>query len=206
MYFNEEKNNTSIDRELNEKTITSSIKKNLKLIIIIIIVLLLLFLIILLANKKGGVTFQLLGDTEMQIPQGTKFTDPGFIATNKKGIDISNEVNILGNVETNNMGTYRLIYTLRGKTLKRMVTVVDAEKKKAKITLKGDKLIYIDINSTYSEPGYTCTDSVDGDITDKVVVDNRINNKKAGAYKIIYSVTNSQGVTTIASRVVIIVG
>lgn len=206
MYFNEEKNNTSIDRELNEKTITSSIKKNLKLIIIIIIVLLLLFLIILLANKKGGVTFQLLGDTEMQIPQGTKFTDPGFIATNKKGIDISNEVNILGNVETNNMGTYRLIYSLRGKTLKRMVTVVDAEKKKAKITLKGDKLIYIDINSTYSEPGYTCTDSVDGDITDKVVVDNRINNKKAGAYKIIYSVTNSQGVTTIASRVVIIVG
>lgn len=206
MYFNDEKNNTSIDKELSNKTIFSSLKNNIKRIIIIavsiIILIILLFLIISLF--KNRINFKLLGDRYIQLTEGSDFVDPGYIATTKNGEDISDEVTIQSNLDSDEIGTYQIIYRLRNKTLQRTIRVIENEAGKISIHLKGDDIIYIPINGIYDEPGYTCIDSIDGDITDKVIVTNTIDNEELGAYKVIYTVTNSTNITTTVSRVVIV--
>jgi len=60
------------------------------------------------------------------------------------------------------------------------------------ITLKGDNIIYIKTNKKYIEPGYKASDELDGDITDKVEIENNINYDIPGTYEIIYRVENSR--------------
>ena len=201
MYFNDEKNNTSLDKELSDKTIMTKLKENLKKIIIGIILLLLLIIAIIFIVRmfKNRITFKLNGDNPIELSVGETFVDPGYIATDRKGTDISNDVQIVGNVDTTQKGTYKITYTLRNKKLTRVVNVGETI-----INLDGQEIIYLKLNEKYTEPGYTCIDSIDGDITDKVKVTNDIDSSKKGAYKVIYEVTNSKNITTTKSRVIII--
>lgn len=61
------------------------------------------------------------------------------------------------------------------------------------ITIKGDAKITITVGTTYTDPGATATDSVDGDITSKIVVVNPVDTSKVGTYIITYNVTDSAG-------------
>lgn len=72
------------------------------------------------------------------------------------------------------------------------------------LTLKGESTITLNYGKAYSEPGYTATDNCDGDLTHKVKVTGSINSKKAGTYKIHYSVEDSFGNTDTASRTVVV--
>ncbi len=204
MYFNDEKSNTNIDRELSDKSILSNIKKNLvKIIVIVITIILLIGLILVIVGlMKNRVSFKLLGESYIKLPVGSEYVEPGYIATDKNGVDISDEVAETGNVDTTSVGTYKIIYVLRNKRLQRIVKV--EELPMANISLIGDKVIKIKLNDTYTEPGYTCLDEVDGDITDNVEVISEVNTSKLGVYKIVYRVTNSSNVTTAVSRVVIV--
>ena len=74
-----------------------------------------------------------------------------------------------------------------GKTIKkvrRLVKVVDEEK--PILNIEGEKEITIDYEGEYKELGYKCNDNYDGDITDKVIVNNDINTKVLGEYEVTY--------------------
>ena len=62
-----------------------------------------------------------------------------------------------------------------------------------KISLLGNPVAIIPLNSTYFEPGYTAMDVEDGDITASVQVYNPLNTNLAGQYFISYVVTDSDG-------------
>lgn len=202
MYFNDGKNNTSIDKELGEKTILSILKRNLKKIIIFGIILLIIILLIIWFIKflNNRVTFKLLGDSYITLNTGEEYIEPGYIATNNKGVDISNQVITSGTVDTSIPKLYEIIYRLNNKKLSRKVKVID----NPVITLEGDEIVYLSLDEEYKEPGYTCIDSIDGDITSKVLVTNDINISKRGAYKVIYTVTNSANITATTTRIVVI--
>ena len=206
MYFNDEKNNTSIDKELSNKTIVSSVKNNIKKIIIVAVSLIVLIILLLLIISlfKNKVDFRLLGDKNIKLTEGSEYIEPGYIAIDKNGVDLSDEVIIDNNVDTSTMGNYRVVYKLRHKTLQRKIEVIEMETGKLSIYLKGEKIIHIKQNGKYNDPGYLCIDSVDGDITNNIVVTNNVDVTKKGTYKVIYSVTNSTGITTIISRIVIV--
>lgn len=70
------------------------------------------------------------------------------------------------------------------------------------IDLSGNDEIYIQKGQAYSEPGYRAVDNCDGDITDKVIVENNINNNVNGTYEVKYSVTDSSGNTNEKKRTV----
>lgn len=74
--------------------------------------------------------------------------------------------------------------------LYRKIKVVDNEK--PQITLEGED-VALEYGSGYVEPGFKATDNYDGDLTKKVAIKNTINNKKAGIYKVTYSVKDSSG-------------
>ena len=63
------------------------------------------------------------------------------------------------------------------------------------IVLKGEKIITMHIGDKFIEPGYSASDSLDGDITDKVVISSDIDYTKQGVYKVIYKVKNSSGIS-----------
>ncbi|MDR2915427.1 MAG: DUF5012 domain-containing protein [Tannerella sp.] len=75
------------------------------------------------------VDLELKGESEMFIPVGTSFTDPGVIAIEGDD-DISESVKVSGNVNTNKAGGYRLTYTATNKdgfdvSVERLVIVYD---------------------------------------------------------------------------------
>lgn len=61
------------------------------------------------------------------------------------------------------------------------------------ISLLGDSVVYINLDSNYIEPGYTATDDVDGDITNEVKTNDNINIYQEGAYYIRYNVEDLAG-------------
>ncbi len=64
----------------------------------------------------------------------------------------------------------------------------------------------IGVGETFIDPGYYAFDKVDGDITDDVIVDySALNTTTLGDYEVIYTVTNSGGVSETETRTVSVV-
>ena len=207
MYFNDEKNNTNNDKELSGSTIVNFLRINLKKILIIIAIFILIIILLLIFRRirnGSGYTFELLGNSNMKIYQNSEFIDPGFIAFDKNGNDVSNLVKIKGTINTEKVGTYTLKYILKGKSIDRIVKVVEKTDGDVGIFLKGNLVVNLSKGEEYIEPGYVCLDSIDGDITDQVEVSNNVDVNTLGMYKIIYKVENSSGITVMVSRVVIV--
>ena len=61
------------------------------------------------------------------------------------------------------------------------------------ITLSGNENTYVEIGSTYEEPGYTAQDNCDGDVTDDVKTSGKVDTSKEGQNTIKYTVSDSAG-------------
>ena len=72
------------------------------------------------------------------------------------------------------------------------------------ITLLGDEKITLSYGKAYHEPGYTAVDNCDGDLSAKIKVSGSVSIKRAGTYKLYYSVEDSFGNTDTAVRTVVV--
>ena len=61
------------------------------------------------------------------------------------------------------------------------------------ITLEGGSMVYMVEGETYTDPGYTAFDAVDGIITEKVVISSDLNADIPGTYTLRYDVTAADG-------------
>jgi RHS repeat-associated protein len=61
------------------------------------------------------------------------------------------------------------------------------------ITLTGSSLINKIVGDTWTEPGYSASDTEDGNLTSSVIVTGSVNTAVAGTYQLVYSVVDSQG-------------
>lgn len=134
---------------------------------------------------------KLNGDKEISIALGEEYIELGA----KDLFD--NPLKSMGNVDNTKIGTYEIEYCHLKNCLKRTIKVEDKEK--PIITLKGDSEINIVLNSEYVEAGFTASDNYDGDLTDKVIVD-EIDTSKVGIYEIEYKVSDNSGNITISKR------
>ncbi len=62
------------------------------------------------------------------------------------------------------------------------------------ITLSGSSIININLGGTYTEPGYSASDTEDGTITGLVTITGSVNTAVAGVYNLTYNVEDSYGV------------
>ena len=195
MYFNKNKEDTNIDKEFDkEKKIEFDFERYKKPLIIVGAIILLLIIILIIASsssKKNRVKYfiNLDGPQEMAIGKGATFTDPGYTGYDNKNNKY--DVTVTGNV-----------YTLHNVTKTRRVKVVEAPESLTTIHLNGGKNITIKKGSQYEEKGYSAIDFIDGDLTSSVKVSGSVDTSKAGIYRLVYSVTNSKGITTVETRVV----
>ena len=61
------------------------------------------------------------------------------------------------------------------------------------ITLLGDADLTIPVGGTFTDPGATASDNVDGDITNKIVATGTVNTSTVGTYHLTYDVTDAAG-------------
>jgi len=161
-------------------------------------------------DKTDGVlTFTLNGSSSITIVEGNNYVEQGCKAIDSIDGDISKKVSINGKVYTNIPGVYTLTYKITNtsgisKTLTRRVVVVAKNVGQITLTLNGSDSYSIAFGSKFVEPGYKAIDSIDGDITNKVVITGSVNTNVAGTYSIVYKVTNSTGVTKSVTRKVVV--
>lgn len=73
-----------------------------------------------------------------------------------------------------------------------------------RILLIGSLTMTLDLGSSYTEPGYSAYDSIDGDITSQVTVSGVVNTNEVGFYPITYTVSDEAGNSTTETRIVYI--
>jgi len=73
------------------------------------------------------------------------------------------------------------------------------------ITLLGETIIEIEVDSIYEDAGATANDDIDGDITDQIITINNVDTSMPGTYTVIYNVTDVAGNETMAERTVTLV-
>ena len=125
-------------------------------------------------NSSETVKFKLNGGKVVSLYLGDTYVDEGVSAISSTDGDVSKYVEINGKVDTTKVGSYTLTYTLIYKgtttTLERTVKVNES----VKLTLIGKATVYLPNGSTYTDVGAKAVDKKDGDISDKIVVDNKV--------------------------------
>ncbi len=149
--------------------------------------------------------FTLNGSNNEVIEYGNNYVDP-YVKGKINGKD-SKDVEIRSNYNGNKIGSYVISYSLKidkyyTKRLYRLINVVDTVK--PELVLSGKSTITLDYGQKYSEPGFSATDNYDGEITNNVKVNNKVNETKPGVYKITYSVSDLSKNKVSAHRTVII--
>ena len=201
MYFNE-KDDTNIDDELDGRK--KEFKPNTLKIILIVLASIAALGILIFIIYIAGDKLTLDGPEEITIYQGTRYIEPGYSAKNIANTYHNDKVVINGRVDTKIVGTYTITYKYHLKTKTRTVKVIAKPDIATIIHLNGSKTMTLGIGEKYTEPGYNAIDAIDGDITSKIEINSNVDTSKAGTYRIIYSVTNSTGVTTSETRTIVV--
>lgn len=202
MYFNNNKEDTNIDSEFENKKILDFNKFKIPLIIIGII--LLIIIIIVISSNKKEYYINLNGLNEMTIYQGSDYEEPGYSGYDNKKNDLTKKVVVNGKVDSSTTGTYIITYSLNKTKVTRTINVIEKTISSTYMHLKGDINMYLKVGGKYVEPGYVAIDPIDGNITDKVTIKSNVDMTKKGVYKIVYTIVNSNGKKTETTRTIVV--
>lgn len=127
----------------------------------------------------------------------------GVIAKTKAGSNCNASLKVTGKVNTNKVGTYTLVYSAtakNGKTAKKSVKITVKDMKKPTLLgVKNHTLLTTDTvtgSSINLRNGITAKASNGKDLTNRIQVEGIVEPKKAGTYKVTYTVANDSGIKT----------
>ena len=164
----------------------------------------------------------LFGEELVYINQFASFQDPGAIASDVEDGDLTSEIVIIGEVDTQSVGIYGLAYNVvdshgnNAIAATRTVTVLDNTN--PELSLVGDFNITWEGGIEYIDPGYNAIDAVDGDISEDVIITiesapantnstitNIIDVSVLGDYVLLFSITDEAGNTISLNRTVTVI-
>lgn len=94
--------------------------------------------------------------------------------------------------------------TLSKKSENKSKTQSEKDTKKPNIKLLGKSVLNVELNSKYVEKGAVATDNVDGDITDSIKIEGKVDTSVVGEYIITYSVSDKAGNKSSVKRKVVV--
>ncbi|MDA9359514.1 BspA family leucine-rich repeat surface protein, partial [Flavobacteriaceae bacterium] len=113
-----------------------------------------------------------------------------------------------GTVNTATEGTYTIEYSVSdaaGNIASVSRTVIVSLDLPPTITLIGSSTINLTVGDTFTDPGATATDDVDGDLTSSISISGSVDTSTAGTYTISYNVSDAAGnAATVVQRTVIV--
>ena len=149
---------------------------------------------------KESPVITLEGDSEVKLCKIEDYKETGYKATDNIDGDITDKVTV---TKTNDYIYYSVKDSFGNETsIGRRVEIKDDDA--PTISLKGNKEVYLLLNNTYEEAGYTASDNCLGDITDRVEVTNDIDNTKTGTYTVTYKVSDNKNETVVKRTVYVV--
>ncbi len=155
---------------------------------------------------KTAPVLNIIGESSIELTQGDTFTDLGATATDDKDGSIS--VTQSGTVDINTVGSYTITYTAidqagNQSTATRTVEVkapVINDSIPPVITISGENPLSIFQGETFSDPGATATDNIDGEVA--VTPSGSVDMSTVGEYTITYTTKDSANNEVTATRTV----
>ena len=148
------------------------------------------------------------GEAEAVIARGSTYVDAGASATDN--IDGPVSVNISGTVSANIIGEYQVTYTATdssGNQATPVVRIVVVRDMTApEISVLGDNPYNMTLGETYTDPGATALDDVDGDLTSSIQLTSNVNVNIANSYTVTYTVKDSNNNEAVRTRTVNVQG
>ena len=141
----------------------------------------------------------LFGNSVVNLYLGDSYVELGFQAIDNIDGDITSLVEISGEVNSLDSGTYELLYSVKDEagnssgTLKRIVVVSEVDRVPPKLVLHGSQTLSMMIGESFTEPGFDAIDNKDGNLTSEVSVTGDINSSKPGTYDLSYVVSDEAG-------------
>ncbi|MDX8405989.1 MAG: DUF5011 domain-containing protein, partial [Mariprofundus sp.] len=152
------------------------------------------------------------GVASVTIAQGTVYTDAGATALDTVDGNITAKIVTVNPVNTASSGTYIVSYSVSDAAgnaaiiVNRTVIVSPVDTVAPVITLNGVASVTIAQGTVYTDAGATALDTVDGDITAKIVTVNPINTTLLGVYIVTYNISDAAGNAAVEiSRIVQVV-
>jgi subtilisin-like proprotein convertase family protein len=165
-----------------------------------------------MAADSTAPVISLLGNDPLEIAAGSSYNEPGYSAIDNVDGNITASVSVDSSaVNTSIAGSYSVTYDVSdtagndAATVTRTVNVTAAPDTTAPtITLSGSNPLIILEGSAYSEPGYSASDNVDGNISSSVSINSSaVNTSVIGSYSVTYDVSDAAGnVATTVTRTV----
>ena len=138
----------------------------------------------------------LIGSSPINHELNTPYIDAGATASDTPSQDITSSIIVTGSVNTSLAGTYNLTYNVTdadgnaATSVTRQVIVSDTGT--PTITLLGDNPLEHELGNTYTDPGATAADAIDGNLTANIIVGGDVVNANlAGTYNLTYNVVDS---------------
>ena len=160
-------------------------------------------------EKSNNVTFKLNGDKKVELYYGDKYNDPGFIAKDDLGNDLSSYVKITNNIDYSQIGSYTIKYVISfngyNETLERDIVIKAKETANLDINfyLKGDESISINVGDKFNDPLYSAIGTDGKDYSSYVKVSGSVNNNVSGTYTLTYKLTYYDISKTLYRKVVV---
>ncbi len=142
---------------------------------------------------------ELKEDGKITLP-GQPYEEAGFTAKDNYDGDITHLVQR----EEKDGVVYYTVSDSSGNQATAERPIAYGDETKPTISLLGADQIVIQAGVTFVEPGYSALDGVDGDLTDKVKVEGKVDHFSAGIYTLIYKVSDSHGNEAQVQRIVVV--
>lgn len=145
---------------------------------------------------------QLQGAPAVTLECGSSYADPGATASDVCKGDLSASIVVMGSVNASVPGSYSLNYSVTDSaghtaTASRTVSVQDTLAPQLQVN-PGPSVI--ECGSAYTDPGATASDICEGDLTASIVATSNVDTSRPGQYTVTYSVADSAGNTSTATR------
>ena len=144
---------------------------------------------------------ELQGEEEIKLSYKKEYEEPGFKAIDLCDGDLTDKVETVK--ENENENEFIVIYKVKDLSQNeaqktRHVTKIDDIA--PVLTLNGSEYMYLKPNEEYKESGAKAVDEKDGDLTEKIQIEGKVDTSKEGEYVITYKASDSKGNEVVKKR------
>ena len=150
-----------------------------------------------ISNQPPVIT--LLGDNPMTIDCKAQYIEPGYLAEDPEDGDLTEEVQVIGTVNTAEPGTYVIEYRVTDHDLENPITVSEfrtvevVDNDLPTIELLGRNPMPLQLGTPYVEPGFDANDPCWGWVNPIVEIVGTVDHMTPGAYVITYTPRDYSG-------------
>lgn len=149
----------------------------------------------------------LTGPPTISVECGDDFAEPGASANDDCEGDLTGSIEISGAVDTQQTGSYTIQYTVTdnaGNESTRSRTVQVVDNMAPSLSLVGAETLTLACGDTFTESGFTASDTCDGDLSSVVETLGAVDTTTPGEYVLTYRVSDGAGNSAQVSRAIIV--